>query len=83
MYQFSGKLKTVSLALILLGFLGLAYSFYAGSQNTLEDAKHAIEAANNDAHGNGHAVAVDTHQTAEAHDAHAVANEAHTSSRRT
>ena len=48
MYQFSGKLKTVSLALILLGFLGLAYSFYAGSQNTLEDAKHAIEAANND-----------------------------------
>ncbi|WOC40865.1 quinol:cytochrome C oxidoreductase [Polaribacter sp. HL-MS24] len=77
MYQFSGKLKTVSLALILFGFLGLAYSFYAGSQNTLEDAKHAIEAASNDGHGNGHSVAVDTHQTPVAHDAHAETNEVH------
>ena len=51
MYQFSGRLKTFSLTLIVFGFVGLAYSFYNGSQKTLEDAKHAIEAANSDAHG--------------------------------
>ena len=53
MYQFSGRLKTFSKALIILGVLGLAFSFYNGSQKTLEDAKHTIEAANHGSH-DGH-----------------------------
>ena len=72
MYQFSGRLKTFSLALIVLGFVGLAYSFYNGSQKTLEDAKHAIEAASNDAHGGGHGEAATPHAAGASHDSHAV-----------
>ena len=58
MYQFSGRLKTFSKALIILGVIGLAFSFYNGSQKTLEDAKHTIEAANHGAHGGHGDVAV-------------------------
>ena len=54
MYQFSGKLKTFSLALIIIGVIGTAFSFYSGSQKTIEDAKHAIEASHNVGHGSSH-----------------------------
>ncbi|MEN8965734.1 MAG: quinol:cytochrome C oxidoreductase [Polaribacter sp.] len=54
MYQFSGKLKTFSLALILIGIIGIAISFYSASNKTLEDAKHAITASHDDGHGSGH-----------------------------
>ena len=57
MYQFSGKLKTISLALILIGALGVAYSFYNGSNKTIEDAKEIIANQHNDGHG----TAVATH----------------------
>ena len=66
MYQFSGRLKTFSIALILLGVIGLAFSFYSGSKTTLEDAKHAIEAANHGAHG-GHEAAAAPHQEEASH----------------
>jgi len=62
MYQFSGKLKTLALALMLIGALGVVYSFYNGSNTTLEDAKEII-ANQHDTHG---AAAVATH----ADDAH-------------
>ncbi|WP_299669553.1 quinol:cytochrome C oxidoreductase [uncultured Polaribacter sp.] len=55
MYQFSGKLKTFSLALIIIGVVGIAFSFYSGSQKTIEDARHAIETSHSDGHGNTHA----------------------------
>ena len=61
MYQFSGRLKTFSKALIILGVIGLAFSFYNGSQKTLEDAKHTIEAANHGAHS-GHGEVVVPHE---------------------
>jgi hypothetical protein len=52
MYQFSGKLKTFSLALILIGFIGIAFSFYT-APSTLEDAKAVMAHQNN--HGDDHA----------------------------
>ncbi|WP_439129384.1 quinol:cytochrome C oxidoreductase [Polaribacter sp.] len=55
MYQFSGKLKTFSLALILIGVIGVAFSFYSASNKTLDDAKHAITAANDHGHGSANA----------------------------
>ncbi|MBT7817674.1 MAG: quinol:cytochrome C oxidoreductase, partial [Polaribacter sp.] len=71
MYQFSGKLKTFSLALIIFGVVGIAFSFYSGSQKTIEDAKHAIEASNSDAHGGAHGEAAAPHGEAVNHDTHA------------
>ena len=62
MYQFSGKLKTFALAFMVIGALGVAYSFYNGSNTTLEDAKEII-ANQHDTHG---AATVATH----ASDAH-------------
>ena len=52
MYQFSGKLKTFSLALILIGFIGIAFSFYT-APSTIEDAKEIMAHQNN--HGDDHA----------------------------
>ena len=54
MYQFSGKLKTFSLALIIIGLVGTIFSFYNGSQKTIEDAKHVITASHATGHGAGH-----------------------------
>ncbi|MCI2228720.1 quinol:cytochrome C oxidoreductase [Polaribacter sp. MSW13] len=54
MYQFSGKLKTFSLALILLGALGITYGFFTAPK-TVEEAKDII-AQQVDSHGNGHEV---------------------------
>jgi hypothetical protein len=83
MYQFSGKLKTFSLALIIIGVIGTAFSFYSGSQKTIEDAKHVIEASHNVGHGSSHeetavhkdvadlenhTAKADTHVAADAHD---------------
>ena len=74
MYQFSGKLKTLSLALILLGALGIAYGFYSAPK-TVEEAKEII--AHQTSHGDEHAtshdeVKVDAHKQ----DVH-VASDAH------
>ncbi|MFL3660313.1 MAG: quinol:cytochrome C oxidoreductase [Polaribacter sp.] len=54
MYQFSGKLKTFSLALIMIGLIGTIFSFYNGSQKTIEDAQHVIAASHNSGHGGTH-----------------------------
>jgi hypothetical protein len=54
MYQFSGKLKTFSVALIIIGVIGTAFSFYNGSQKTIEDAKEVIEASHNVGHESSH-----------------------------
>ena len=68
MYQFSGRLKTFSIALILFGVIGLAFSFYNGSQLSLEDAKHAIEAASHGAHSGHGEVAAPHHEEANHHE---------------
>ena len=87
MYQFSGRLKTFSLALIIFGVIGLAFSFYNGSQKTLEDAKHAIAAVHHDGHAgnhnedakpNAHSEDNEHHTTTEVHgDSHDAAADAH------
>jgi hypothetical protein len=49
MYQFSGKLKTFSIALMIIGALGVGYSFFSAPK-TIEDAKEIL-ASQHDAHG--------------------------------
>ncbi|MDO4727576.1 MAG: quinol:cytochrome C oxidoreductase [Bacteroidota bacterium] len=39
MYTFSGKLKTFSIVLMIIGILGIGYSFFSSSQITLEDVE--------------------------------------------
>ncbi|NVK08433.1 MAG: quinol:cytochrome C oxidoreductase [Tenacibaculum sp.] len=55
MYQFSGKLKMLAIALMILGALGTAYNFMSAPK-TLEEAKEIL--AKQDAHhGGGHEAA--------------------------
>jgi len=42
MYQFSGKLKSIAIALMVIGVLGIGYGFFVGSNQTIEDAKEQI-----------------------------------------
>ncbi|WP_298781081.1 quinol:cytochrome C oxidoreductase [uncultured Polaribacter sp.] len=68
MYQFSGKLKTFSIALIILGALGIALSFY-NAPKTIEDAKEILahqSSSHGDAHGAEHGETVkDEHHQVE------------------
>lgn len=69
MYQFSGKLKMFSLALIILGALSIAYSFYT-APSTVEEAKEIIasKAGHGDGHGDtSHDAKKDDHKTKETH----------------
>jgi hypothetical protein len=63
MYQFSGKLKTFSIALMIIGALGVGYSFFSAPK-TIEDAKEII-ASQHDSHGTSHAA--DTNEKTAAH----------------
>jgi len=60
MYQFSGKIKMLSLALMVIGILGIGYSFMATP--TIEDAKEVIAASHNEGHGNAHTTKEATHE---------------------
>lgn len=60
MYQFSGKLKIFSIALIFIGALGIAYGFYSAPK-TLEEAKTIMASHGGDDHGNGHAASNEHH----------------------
>jgi len=78
MYQFSGKIKKFSLALMVIGVLGIGFSFYSGSQRTLEDAKQVIENSHNDGHGGSHGSAVN--ELEDTHGEHGLKNEDHSTS---
>ncbi|MDB9961519.1 quinol:cytochrome C oxidoreductase [Oceanihabitans sp.] len=73
MYTFSNKLKTFSIALIILGLLGVGYSFM-NSHKTFEDVETMLaeEAHHGGGHGEETAHAVDssqeTHLAENAHD---------------
>jgi hypothetical protein len=76
MYQFSGKLKTFSIALIFLGFVGIAYSFYT-APTTVEEAKDIIahQSEHGDAHGSSHGdVQKDDHKSEAQEESHAQAD---------
>ena len=53
MYQFSGKLKIASIALMLIGALGIALSFY-NAPKTVEQATEMLSHKADDSHGGGH-----------------------------
>lgn len=57
MYTFSGKLKTFSIALMILGALGMGYGFLSTPKNT-EEVKEILAHAEN-SHGNEHAAVVE------------------------
>jgi len=68
MYQFSGKLKTFSIALMIIGALGVGYSFLTAPK-TVEDAKEII-ASQHDSHETTaatHAPATDSHEKTDSH----------------
>ncbi|WP_233885400.1 quinol:cytochrome C oxidoreductase [Tenacibaculum piscium] len=73
MYQFTGKLKILAIALMILGALGTAISFMSAPK-TLEEAKEII-AKQHDAHSSNHAT-VDAHkkETAPKEDVHTTAH---------
>lgn len=64
MYTFSSKLKTLSFALIIIGLLGIAYSFFA-TPSTVEEVKVMLQESHN-THGeaNTHEVTVVEHNSA-------------------
>jgi len=66
MYQFSGKLKILSLALIIIGALGIGFSFFSAPK-TVEESKEMIAAqiSHGDSHDSEHAAT-----TANSHDTH-------------
>ena len=82
MYQFSGKLKMFSFALILIGALGIAYGFLSAPK-TVEEAKEimAHQSPHGDAHGASHNdVKSDDHHKEAIKDTHAQeGNEHHNS----
>jgi len=50
MYTFSGKLKTVSIALMILGALGIGYGFFSAPKTT-EDVEQALQHEADAGHG--------------------------------
>ena len=60
MYTVSSKIKTFSLALMIIGALGVAYSFLA-TPSSIEDVKVMLKESH-DAHG-GHEAASASHDT--------------------
>jgi hypothetical protein len=75
-YKFSNKLKTFSIALIILGLLGVGYGFMS-SHKSFEDVEAIIAAEASDAHGGGHGEAadhsadIDVHTTEATHESEA------------
>ena len=74
MYTFSNKLKTFSIALMILGALGVGYGFMT-SHKSFEEVETLL-AEESSHHGGGHAVET-THEETATHDEHA--NDAHAS----
>jgi hypothetical protein len=75
MYTFSSKLKTFAFVLMVLGALGVGYSFFTAPK-TLEDAKAIIAAEHEhghgaEAHGDAHAAEAHTAEAPEHHEAEA------------
>ena len=76
MYQFSGKLKMFSIALIVLGALGIGLGFY-NAPSTVEEAMEMVASSD---HGDGHGAEA-SHGSAskEEHSSQSHTNENHSS----
>ena len=66
MYTLSNKLKTFSIALMILGSIGIVWGFLS-APSTVEEAKEIIAHNSQDSHGSGHGE-VATHEVASSHD---------------
>ena len=83
-YKFSKKLKTFSIALMILGLLGVGYGFMS-SHKSFEDVEAILAEESSDGHGGGHAeeaahaVEANTHDTPATEDTHQ-AEETHSDS---
>ena len=65
MYTFSRKLKTFSLALIIIGALGIGYGFFTAPKTT-DDVKEMLHQAE-DSHGVTTVESADDHQVSDEH----------------
>jgi hypothetical protein len=74
MYTISNKLKTFSIALIILGLLGVGYGFMT-SHKSFDEVETMLAEETSD-HGGGHAVATETHVVADKSDHSDVSHEA-------
>ena len=70
MYTFTGKLKTFSIVLMILGLLGIGYGFLTAPK-TIEEVEVILSEQHHDGHGSHAAPAHDAHAKADNHDAHA------------
>lgn len=68
MYTFSNKLKTFSIALIILGLVGIAYGFLTAPK-TIEDVETILAAQHHDDH-HGEVAHADAHASHDAHGEH-------------
>ncbi len=68
MYTFSNKLKTFSIALIILGLVGIAYGFLTAPKTT-EDVETILAAQHHDDH-HGEVAHADAHASHDAHGEH-------------
>ena len=80
MYTFSNKLKTFSIALMILGLLGVGYGFMT-SHKSFEEVETLL-AQEESGHGGGHAEEATTHDggaetNTHAEDTHAETTDAH------
>ena len=67
MFTLTNKIKTFSIALIVLGLLGIAYGFYS-APSTIEEAKEIVASSH---HDDGHASSYDDHSNEDkGHDEH-------------
>ena len=57
MFTLTNKIKTFSIALIVLGLLGIAYGFYS-APSTIEEAKEIVASSH---HDDGHSSSYDNH----------------------
>jgi len=80
MYQFSGKLKTLSIILTVVGLIGIGYSFYS-APSSIEDAKEILahQSSHGDDHGSNHDDSHEntSHETSSHDDAHHESSKAH------
>jgi hypothetical protein len=78
MYTFPNKLRNLSIAFMIIGFLGLTYGFLSAPA-TIEESKAMVEASHDEGHGNDHSESSsETHASEEAqHDEVATHDSAH------
>ena len=78
MYTFPNKLRNLSIAFMIIGFLGLTYGFLSAPA-TIEESKAMVAASHDEGHGNEHSESSsETHASEEAqHDEVATHDSAH------